>query len=120
MRWNFGSEHTGQWPATVVQSSQYLHDGTFVLKWQLHWVSGWDPEHGEYRASMVDNYGHAMVYRGWIDDDHRDNDLERDLSCLAAGIRRPCLPARHPTMMRPVTDTAYVAAAFCAPGPSTG
>jgi hypothetical protein len=21
------------------------------------------------RASMVDNYGHAMVYRGWIEDE---------------------------------------------------
>ena len=31
--------------------------------------SGWSPENGEYRASMVDNYGHAAVYRGLIDGD---------------------------------------------------
>ncbi len=59
----------GRWVAGDFEQDQYLLDGTFVLKWQLHWVSGWDPEHGEYRASMVDNYGHAMVYRGWIDGD---------------------------------------------------
>lgn len=59
----------GRWIVGDFEQEQYLHDGTFVLKWQLHWVSGWDPEHGEYRASMVDNYGHAMVYRGWIDGD---------------------------------------------------
>jgi hypothetical protein len=39
------------------------------LKWQLHWVSGWAPEQGEYRAVMTDNYGHADVYRGHIDGD---------------------------------------------------
>jgi hypothetical protein len=40
-----------------------------VLTWQLHWVSGWVPEQGEYRAVMTDNYGHADVYRGHIDGD---------------------------------------------------
>ncbi len=30
---------------------------------------GWGPEHGEYRAVMADNYGHADVYRGHIDGD---------------------------------------------------
>jgi len=40
-----------------------------VLKWQLHWVAGWDPAHGEYRATIADNYGHADVMRGWIDGD---------------------------------------------------
>jgi hypothetical protein len=59
----------GRWIAGDFEQEQYLEDGTFVLKWQLHWVSGWDPEQREYRASMVDNYGHAMVYRGWIDGD---------------------------------------------------
>ena len=42
----------GRWIAGDFEQEQYLHDGTFVLTWQLHWVSGWDPEHGEYRASM--------------------------------------------------------------------
>ena len=59
----------GRWIAGDYEQDQFLDDGTFVLTWQLHWVSGWDPASGEYRASMVDNYGHAMVYRGWIDGD---------------------------------------------------
>lgn len=59
----------GRWIAMDAEQDQFLEDGTFVLKWELHWVSGWAPEFGEYRASMVDNYGHAMVYRGWIDGD---------------------------------------------------
>ena len=53
----------GRWIMVDSEQDQYLEDGTFVLKWQLHWVSGWDPEHGEYRAVMADNYGHADVYR---------------------------------------------------------
>jgi hypothetical protein len=56
----------GRWIAGDFEQDQYLEDGTFVLKWQLHWVCGWDPERAEYRASMVDNYGHAMVYGGHI------------------------------------------------------
>jgi Protein of unknown function (DUF1579) len=59
----------GRWLAMDAEQEQFLEDGTFVLKWQLHWVVGWSPEAGEYRASMVDNYGHAMVYRGWIEGD---------------------------------------------------
>jgi len=57
----------GRWIAGDFEQDQLLEDGTFVLRWQLHWVSGWDPEHGEYRATMVDNYGHADVYRGRIE-----------------------------------------------------
>jgi hypothetical protein len=59
----------GRWIAMDAEQEQFLEDGTFVLKWELHWVVGWSPEFGEYRASMVDNYGHAMVYRGWIEDE---------------------------------------------------
>jgi len=59
----------GRWIAVDSEQDQYLEDGTFVLKWQLHWVSGWDPGHGEYRAVMADNYGHADVYRGRIEGD---------------------------------------------------
>jgi hypothetical protein len=33
------------------EQDQYLADGTFVLKWQLHWVAGWDPANNEYRAT---------------------------------------------------------------------
>jgi hypothetical protein len=59
----------GRWIAVDSEQDQFLADGTFVLKWQLHWVSGWDPGHGEYRAVMADNYGHADVYRGRIEGD---------------------------------------------------
>ena len=59
----------GRWIVLDCEQDQFLDDGTFVLKWQLHWVSGWAPEHGEYRAVMTDNYGHADVYRGQIDGD---------------------------------------------------
>lgn len=59
----------GRWIAGDYEQDQFLEDGTFVLRWQLHWVSGWSPDAGEYRASMVDNYGHAAVYRGRIEGD---------------------------------------------------
>lgn len=52
--------HPGRrWIVVDSERDQFLPDGTFVLTWQLHWVSGWAPEHGEYRAVMTDNYGHA-------------------------------------------------------------
>jgi hypothetical protein len=59
----------GRWIVLDCEQDQFLDDGTFVLRWQLHWVSGWSPEHGEYRAVMTDNYGHAEVYHGRIEDD---------------------------------------------------
>jgi hypothetical protein len=59
----------GRWIVFDCEQDQFLPDGTFVLKWQLHWVSGWAPEHGDYRAVMTDNYGHADVFRGHIDGD---------------------------------------------------
>ena len=59
----------GRWIALDCEQDQFLPDGTFVLKWQLHWVSGWSPEQGEYRAVMTDNYGHAEVFRGRISGD---------------------------------------------------
>ena len=59
----------GRWIALDSEQDQFLDDGTHVLRWQLHWVSGWVPEHGEYRAVMADNYGHADIYRGRIDGD---------------------------------------------------
>jgi hypothetical protein len=37
------------------------------LTWQFHWVSGWAPQHGEYRATMADSYGNAEVYRGHLE-----------------------------------------------------
>jgi hypothetical protein len=67
-----GTHHTiqdGRWIVGTYQQDQFLPDGTFVLTWQLHWVAGWDPAAGEYRATIADNYGHADVLRGWIDGD---------------------------------------------------
>jgi hypothetical protein len=60
----------GRWIAGDYEQEQFLDDGTFVLKWELHWVSGWAPSAGEYRATMVDNYGNADIYRGHIEGDH--------------------------------------------------
>lgn len=59
----------GRWIVGNYQQDQRLLDGTFVLRWQLHWVVGWDPMNGEYRATMADNYGHAGVMRGNIEGD---------------------------------------------------
>jgi hypothetical protein len=59
----------GRWIVGTCSQEQYLLDGTHVLTWQLHLVVGWDPTHGDYRATIADNYGHAAVLRGWIDGD---------------------------------------------------
>jgi len=59
----------GRWIVGTYEQEQRLLDGTFVLRWQLHWVAGWDPMAGEYRATVADNYGHAEVLRGRIDGD---------------------------------------------------
>lgn len=59
----------GRWVVGTYEQDQYLLDGTFVLKWQLHWVVGWDPAAGEYRATLADCYGHADVMRGRLDGD---------------------------------------------------
>jgi len=59
----------GRWIVGDYEQDQFLTDGTFVLHWELHWVAGWDPAAGEYRATVADNYGHAQVMRGWIDGD---------------------------------------------------
>jgi hypothetical protein len=57
----------GHWIAGDDEQDQPLADGTFVLTWQFHWVSGWAPQHGEYRATMADSYGNAEVYRGHLE-----------------------------------------------------
>jgi hypothetical protein len=59
----------GRWIVGDYTQDQFLHNGTFVLTWQLHWVVGWDPARGEYRATLADNYGHADVMAGHIDGD---------------------------------------------------
>ncbi|MEX0796801.1 MAG: DUF1579 family protein [Acidimicrobiia bacterium] len=59
----------GRWVVGDFEQDQFLEDGTFVLKWELHWVCGWDPAHGEYRATVADCYGHTEIMRGRIDGD---------------------------------------------------
>jgi hypothetical protein len=60
----------GLWFVCDFQQDQYLADGTFGLRWQLHWVTGWDRGAGEYRASSADNNGpNLAAYRGRIDGD---------------------------------------------------
>jgi hypothetical protein len=55
----------GLWYACDFEQEQRLSDGTFVLRWQLHWVTGWDAAAREYRASSADNNGPTLaVYRG--------------------------------------------------------
>jgi hypothetical protein len=61
--------HDGLWIVGDHRQDQFLTDGTFVLTWQLHWVTGWDADADEYRATLNDNYGHADVMRGRIDGD---------------------------------------------------
>lgn len=68
-RATFGPIQDGRWWFGDFEQDRFLLDGTFALKWQLHWVSGWAPRFGEYRASMADNYGNADVYRGYIEQD---------------------------------------------------
>jgi hypothetical protein len=59
----------GRWVVGEYRQDQHLLDGTHVLTWQLHWVAGWDPALGEYRATVADCYGHAEVMGGRIDGD---------------------------------------------------
>jgi hypothetical protein len=35
--------HDGLWIVGDYRQDQFLPDGTFVLTWQLHWVTGWTP-----------------------------------------------------------------------------
>jgi Protein of unknown function (DUF1579) len=60
----------GLWYACDFEQQQHLADGTFVLTWRLHWVTGWDAMAGEYRASSADNNGPSLaIYRGRIESD---------------------------------------------------
>jgi hypothetical protein len=62
-------DQDGRWFVGDFEQDQFLADGTFVLKWELHWVVGWAPRFGEYRAAMADAYGNTDVYRGNIEGD---------------------------------------------------
>ena len=57
----------GRWVVGDYEQDQLLEDGTFVLKWELHWVCGWDPLAGEYKATIADNYGRASVLHGRVE-----------------------------------------------------
>ena len=58
----------GLWYAGDFEQEQRLADGTFVLRWKLHWVTGWDAGAGEYRASSADNNGpNLAIYRGRLE-----------------------------------------------------
>jgi hypothetical protein len=59
----------GRWVVGTYVQDQYLADGEHVLTWQLHWVAGWSPADGEYRATVADVYGHAEVMHGRIEGD---------------------------------------------------
>jgi len=59
----------GRWVVGEFEQDQYLEDGTFILKWELHWVCGWDPASGGYRATVADCYGHTEIMRGRIEGD---------------------------------------------------
>jgi hypothetical protein len=60
----------GLWYTCDFEQDQFLTDGTFVLKWELHWVAGWDRAAAEYRASCADNNGPTLsIYRGAIEGD---------------------------------------------------
>jgi hypothetical protein len=55
----------GLWYACDFEQEQRLRDGTYVLTWRLHWVTGWDG-----RAGSADNQGPNMgLYRGRIEGD---------------------------------------------------
>jgi hypothetical protein len=83
----------GRWIVGTYQQDQSLPDGTFVLTWQLHWVAGWDPTAGEYRATLADNYGHTDVMRG-VDRRRPAHlpDPRRPAGSAAPGLgpKRPC------------------------------
>ena len=59
----------GRWVVGDYSQDQFLEDGTYVLKWELHWVCGWDPAAGAYRATIADNYGRTALLDGRIEGD---------------------------------------------------
>ena len=65
-RGTHGRLHDGLWIVGDYRQDQFLEDGSYVLTWRLHWVTGWDADAQEYRAALADNYGHADVLRGRI------------------------------------------------------
>lgn len=65
-----GLAQDGLWYVCDFEQEQRLRDGTHVLTWRLHWVTGWDGRAGEYRASSADNQGPNLgLYRGRLEGD---------------------------------------------------
>lgn len=69
----------GRWLVGDYEQDQFLEEGTFVLKWQLHWVVGWDPSRERYRATLADNYGRADVMTGEIQGESMVFETERSV-----------------------------------------
>jgi hypothetical protein len=60
----------GLWYDCDFEQEQHLLDGTFVLRWRLRWITGWDGRAGEYRAASADNQGPNLgAYRGRLEGD---------------------------------------------------
>jgi hypothetical protein len=60
----------GLWFDCDFEQEQRLIDGSYVLTWRLHWITGWDAAAGGYRASSADNNGPTLeIYRGRLDGD---------------------------------------------------
>lgn len=59
----------GRWVVGEYAQDQFLEDGSFLLRWELHWVCGWNPLANEYQATTADNYGRVAVLSGRIEGD---------------------------------------------------
>jgi hypothetical protein len=60
----------GLWFDCDFEQEQRLIDGSYVLTWRLHWITGWDAAAGGYRASSADNNGPTLeIDRGRLDGD---------------------------------------------------
>ena len=58
----------GRWVVGEYEQDQFVGE-EFILKWELHWVCGWDPMAHEYRATIADNYGRSALLGGRIEGD---------------------------------------------------
>jgi hypothetical protein len=56
----------GGWLVGDFAQDQFVA-GARVLTWKAHFVLGWDPRAGEYRATYVDNTGSAALLRGRVE-----------------------------------------------------
>ena len=56
----------GGWLIGDFEQDQYVA-GKRIISWKAHFVIGWNPGAGEYRATYADNNGSAALLRGWIE-----------------------------------------------------